>query len=335
MLELPSPALTRRGVLRAGFAVAALSALGACAQRPASRPGYLKTDLGEPADFELLLHAKTVSGAENIGGVDLHFAEGAPLLAIAPGYVYAVGRSDYGGNVTRIDYGTVVYEYAHQLETFVKPRQRVERGMIIGREGRTGINAGEHSHVHVTVAGSAAFNDHRYRRFGPKYEEHAIAEMMNYVLDPDRLTGGGPLVESPWNPAVNYDAVYTKFVDGVIVPALLRIADGDGIPKSTAGYVKRRARAKALLNQAVNRLWQWRYDDAGPARLFRGTTAQLDLLFLAMRTAGKLIRLTSPYIDPGDDRALAAVAKANPQHVDLLHEYYGSGKLAGTFPRAV
>jgi murein DD-endopeptidase MepM/ murein hydrolase activator NlpD len=61
------------------------------------------------------------------------------------------GHPIFGGLVV-IDHqeGTFTL-YGHLSETFVHEGQRVEKGMIIGRQGNTGISTGEHLHFEVIV----------------------------------------------------------------------------------------------------------------------------------------------------------------------------------------
>jgi hypothetical protein len=147
--------------------------------------------------------------------------------------------------------------------------------------------------------------------------------------------GRRPLVESPWAPDADYNGAYDRFVETEIKPRLLAIAADRGVARATAGFVRRRAEIAAQLNQAVNRLWKLRYDRDGAAAANKDFATTLDELFVKVRMAGNLIRLTSPYVMPGDDKALAAVAEANPEHAGLLREFYRTTKLAGRVPRAV
>jgi len=92
-------------------------------------------------------------------GVDLRGAQGAPVRAMANGYVALVDRFYLGGNVVYIDHGAgLVSAYLHLSRTLVQEGQAVSAGEVIGRVGATGRVTGPHLHWivrygQITVSG--------------------------------------------------------------------------------------------------------------------------------------------------------------------------------------
>lgn len=81
-------------------------------------------------------------------------AQNLNIYAAAPGIVVFSGPLDVKGNFTAIDHGWGVYTgYAHQVETWVKPGDRVEAGQQIGIIGNTGRSVGPHLHWEVWIHG--------------------------------------------------------------------------------------------------------------------------------------------------------------------------------------
>ena len=88
-------------------------------------------------------------------GIDWAAPSGTPVRAAADGEVVAV-RSNYGGygNYLKIDHAAGIESaYAHLADFAVEPGERVRRGEIIGRVGRTGRATGPHLHFELHVAG--------------------------------------------------------------------------------------------------------------------------------------------------------------------------------------
>lgn len=85
-------------------------------------------------------------------GVDLSAPRGTPILAAANGRVTLAGRRSGYGLIVQLDHGygfSTLYGHASQL--LVKPGQRVERGDVIARVGKTGIATSPHLHYEVRV----------------------------------------------------------------------------------------------------------------------------------------------------------------------------------------
>jgi murein DD-endopeptidase MepM/ murein hydrolase activator NlpD len=81
-------------------------------------------------------------------GTDLGAPQGTPVVAAAKGEVVA---ADYWGGyglivVLRHEDNTQESRYAHLSDIFVRPGDKVEQGMVIGRVGSTGNSTGPHLH---------------------------------------------------------------------------------------------------------------------------------------------------------------------------------------------
>ena len=89
-------------------------------------------------------------------GTDIFAAEGTPVYAAAPGYVYRIGDNPYGGLVvTVVGGGGVRYYYAH-LSAFdenLQEGQYVTPETVLGYVGNTGNAATTPPHLHLGVYG--------------------------------------------------------------------------------------------------------------------------------------------------------------------------------------
>jgi murein DD-endopeptidase MepM/ murein hydrolase activator NlpD len=89
-------------------------------------------------------------------GVDIKAETGTPVVAAAPGVVYASGWEGSYGWVVKIDhkdgFSTI---YAHNLQNLVEPGQAVEAGSVIALVGRTGRASGPHLHFEIRRDGMA------------------------------------------------------------------------------------------------------------------------------------------------------------------------------------
>lgn len=85
-------------------------------------------------------------------GVDFAAAEGAEVLATAPGRVVHAGPAGAYGNMVEIDHGLgVVTRYGHLAAVAVKPGDRVTFRQPVGVIGNTGRSSGRHLHYEVRV----------------------------------------------------------------------------------------------------------------------------------------------------------------------------------------
>jgi hypothetical protein len=89
-------------------------------------------------------------------GVDIKAETGTPVVAAAPGVVYASGWEGSYGWVVKIEhsdgFSTI---YAHNLQNLVEPGETVEAGSVIALVGRTGRASGPHLHFEIRRDGMA------------------------------------------------------------------------------------------------------------------------------------------------------------------------------------
>jgi hypothetical protein len=224
------------------------------------RCGYLLVG-GRPANFDMHVNNERRTGKFNMGGVDLTFGDGSPLLSPVNGIIASAREFPNSGKNTKIDYGVIRITLSHQRDLFVDGSQnhtRNLRDVIIGRQGKSGSGA-TRSHLHITVYGNAVLcadaerrlrHSHNFLerdsvrgRFGvvPKkisddYSGVGIRAKKarstpmspyywNFILDPDRLTpNGDPLHMSFRDSAVDYDTPYLRFVESRVVGGLKDLA---------------------------------------------------------------------------------------------------------------
>lgn len=88
-------------------------------------------------------------------GLDFRSGEGNPVKAASGGVVILVGDHYYAGTSVYIDHGNgVVSMYFHLQNSLVREGDKVIRGQVIGRSGRSGRVTGPHLHFSVSVQGS-------------------------------------------------------------------------------------------------------------------------------------------------------------------------------------
>lgn len=85
-------------------------------------------------------------------GIDLVGTKSAPIYASAKGKVIFAGKQNGYGKVVEIQHSPKIKTvYAHLSTVKVKPGQAIERGVIIGFQGRTGATTKEHLHFEIRV----------------------------------------------------------------------------------------------------------------------------------------------------------------------------------------
>jgi murein DD-endopeptidase MepM/ murein hydrolase activator NlpD len=118
---------------------------------PAIKPmqGYFSmTGFGmrfHPVFHQMLLHE----------GLDIANAEGSPVYATGDGVVVSSGRMSVGlGIMIVINHGYgYTTTYGHLSKVLVHSGERIKRGTLIARSGRTGIVTGPHLHYEVRLHG--------------------------------------------------------------------------------------------------------------------------------------------------------------------------------------
>ncbi len=95
-------------------------------------------------------------------GIDLRAPRGTPVKASSHGRVIFSGRkSGYGKIIIIAHAGGVETTYAHNSRNLVKVGQRVKKGKVIAKVGRTGNATGYHLHFEIRRRGKA-INPKRY-----------------------------------------------------------------------------------------------------------------------------------------------------------------------------
>ena len=81
---------------------------------------------------------------------------GEDVLAAAPGTVIFAGKQSGFGKVVIIDHGKRFCTVsAHLSSMLVEEGERVERGTVIGKVGKSGNATGTHLHFEIRVAGKS------------------------------------------------------------------------------------------------------------------------------------------------------------------------------------
>ena len=89
-------------------------------------------------------------------GMDIAAPQGRSIKAAESGTVIWVGNLFFSGNVIYLDHGNGLLSlYAHLSKINVKKGQKVKRGEIIGKVGKTGRVTGAHLHWTVYLNGNA------------------------------------------------------------------------------------------------------------------------------------------------------------------------------------
>ncbi len=92
-------------------------------------------------------------GARHHDGIDIAAPEGTPVKASASGIVIYSSNGLRGyGNMIVIKHGPRIFTvYAHNKVNLVKKGQRVKKGEIIARVGKTGNATGPHLHFEIRI----------------------------------------------------------------------------------------------------------------------------------------------------------------------------------------
>ena len=93
---------------------------------------------------------------QNHYGIDIAVKEGDPVYASAAGFVVFSGWTYDFGNYIIIYHGNDYFTvYGHNKNNYVKVRDYVKRGDVIGASGQTGISSGPHLHYEIWKDGVA------------------------------------------------------------------------------------------------------------------------------------------------------------------------------------
>ncbi len=88
-------------------------------------------------------------------GIDLASNERAPIQAANTGKIIFTGYLGIYGNAIIVDHGQGIFSlYAHSSSIKVAPGQMVEKGMVLGYSGSTGLAGGDHLHFSMLVGGT-------------------------------------------------------------------------------------------------------------------------------------------------------------------------------------
>jgi len=109
--------------------------------------GFISSPFGtrkDPFGYEMMKHK----------GVDIAADTGAPVLATAPGTVFAAAWMEGFGNAVIVDHepGGVQTIYAHLGHIDVVKGQVVKRGEALGKVGSSGRSTGPHIHYEIRLA---------------------------------------------------------------------------------------------------------------------------------------------------------------------------------------
>jgi murein DD-endopeptidase MepM/ murein hydrolase activator NlpD len=92
-----------------------------------------------------------VRGGRRHDGIDIGAPQGTEIRAAADGTVLYSGDQQTGyGNLIIISHANdMITVYAHNQENLVKENDKVKRGQVIGKVGRTGRATGPHLHFEI------------------------------------------------------------------------------------------------------------------------------------------------------------------------------------------
>ncbi len=303
-------ALTRRAFLKGGSLLTASGILFLATPQNllAAEPGFNRYN-NVQGDFAA--HIREIeSGGRNVAGSDYAFLHGIPVTSPVAGKVRYVQDFKYGtaAKGVVIEYGIVDIQISHLERLLVGRGDALDRNTCIGTQGKNTATGGKAavSHLHMSVYGCGAFYDYRQTlRTGGRSRAY-------FLLNPDRLTPRrGPrlnLTDSPWDGETDYDTPYLAYVDAHVRAGLARVArnyPNQPLARSIGRWLRSRSLAETL-----RRAWDGHQRDRQPGSAL---AREIESVFEHVKTAGGLLKLTSPYIDHTNAKTILRVAAANPE----------------------
>ncbi|MEM9260986.1 MAG: M23 family metallopeptidase [Bacteroidota bacterium] len=89
-------------------------------------------------------------------GIDFNCKKGTPIQATGKGKVTFAGKRGHYGNCVIIDHGfgyESLYGHMDSIDPAIKKGKVVERGVLVGKVGSTGLSTGDHLHYEVRKDG--------------------------------------------------------------------------------------------------------------------------------------------------------------------------------------
>ncbi|MDI3480485.1 MAG: hypothetical protein PWQ97_140 [Tepidanaerobacteraceae bacterium] len=87
-------------------------------------------------------------------GIDIAQKEGTPVKAVLDGVVIYIGEDSELGRIVKINHnGNLTTVYGHLRDIYVKQKEQIRQGHIIGTVGKTGLVESPHLHFEVLKNG--------------------------------------------------------------------------------------------------------------------------------------------------------------------------------------
>lgn len=144
----------RPSALLTGTFRTATDSLTETVRRLVSRPSIMPTQGWLTSNFTRRRYHPLLHVVRPHEGIDVRAPAGTPIEAPAAGTVIKTGWDGGYGRVVEIDHGYgIVTRYAHTSTVLVRVGDRVQRGDLIAKVGRSGLAEAPHLHYEVHVSG--------------------------------------------------------------------------------------------------------------------------------------------------------------------------------------